>query len=109
MNRSYVGDRAGTGRAVRIIDGVGGPTRWLDPRPSQRLRNHSPDGFEWGYAGSGPAQLALAIVLDVYPEEIAQRFYQDFKEAFIARADKAGFTIQEEDVRQFIQGRIACL
>jgi hypothetical protein len=31
----------------------------LDPRHD--LYNHSPDGFEWGYHGSGPAQLALAL------------------------------------------------
>lgn len=37
----------------------------LDPRPSQRLCNHSPDGFSWGYGGSGPAQLALAIMLEL--------------------------------------------
>ncbi len=35
----------------------------LDPRESQRCHNHSPDGFNWGYGGSGPAQLALAIML----------------------------------------------
>ncbi|HJT79504.1 MAG TPA: DUF6166 domain-containing protein, partial [Gemmataceae bacterium] len=29
------------------------------------LRNHSPTGLEWGYAGSGPAQLALALAADV--------------------------------------------
>lgn len=34
---------------------------WLDPKPSQKWHNHSPDGFNWGYGGSGPAQLALAI------------------------------------------------
>lgn len=28
------------------------------------IRNHSPTGFEWGYGGSGPAQLALAILAD---------------------------------------------
>src|SRR5262249_40617485 len=28
------------------------------------IRNHSPTGFEWGYGGSGPAQLALAIIAD---------------------------------------------
>lgn len=28
------------------------------------LRNHSPTGAEWGYGGSGPAQLALAILSD---------------------------------------------
>lgn len=46
----------------------------LDPVPSQMYWNHSPDGFNWGYNGSGPAQLALAIFLklkgkpDGYPE-----------------------------------------
>lgn len=35
--------------------------------PSLAIRDHSPDGFEWGYAGSGPAQSALAILLAVFP------------------------------------------
>ena len=35
----------------------------LDPKASQKIHNHSPDGFNWGYGGSGPAQLALAIML----------------------------------------------
>jgi hypothetical protein len=29
------------------------------------LRNHSPTGFAWGYGGSGPSQLSLAILSDV--------------------------------------------
>src|SRR5437868_1145148 len=33
-------------------------------RPRSDIRDHSPDGFEWGYGGSGPAQLALALVAD---------------------------------------------
>ena len=45
----------------------------LDPRPSQKVRNHSPDGFNWNYAGSGPAQLALAICLELFTEEAARR------------------------------------
>lgn len=28
------------------------------------LRQHSTSGFEWGYQGSGPRQLALAILAD---------------------------------------------
>ena len=35
----------------------------LHPRKSLAVYNHSPDGFAWGYGGSGPAQLALAILL----------------------------------------------
>ena len=36
----------------------------LDPKPSQKIWNYSPTGFEWGYGGSGPSQLALALSLD---------------------------------------------
>ena len=54
---------------------------WLDgkellPDDSQAYRNHSPDGFAWGYGGSGPAQLALAVMLEVTGQP---DWYQDFK------------------------------
>jgi hypothetical protein len=52
----------------------------LDPAPSQAIWNHSPDGFNWGYGGSGPAQLALAVMLEVAPEQTARRNYQQFKD-----------------------------
>lgn len=50
----------------------------LDPAPSQRVANHSPDGFSWGYAGSGPSQLALAILLRVTDRATAVRHYRAF-------------------------------
>ena len=54
--KQYEGRR--TGRGVEVtVDGVP-----LNPRLD--LRNHSPTGLEWGYCGSGPAQLALAILAD---------------------------------------------
>ncbi len=57
----------------------------LDPRPSQMLWNHSPDGFSWGYGGSGPAQLALALLLDVgLDESLAVELHQPFKRDMIA-------------------------
>ena len=37
----------------------------LCPKRSQKVQNHSPDGFNWGYTGSGPAQCALGIMLEV--------------------------------------------
>lgn len=36
---------------------------YLSPKQSRKIYNHSPDGFNWGYGGSGPAQLALAVLL----------------------------------------------
>lgn len=53
----------------------------LDPAPSQKVYNHSPDGFSWGYQGSGPAQLALAITLKL---RSSYKGYQEFKRNFIA-------------------------
>lgn len=63
-----------------MVDG-----RRLDPRPSQRIFNHSPDGFSWGYHGSGPAQLALALLLAAgLSENHAVRLHQSFKREHVA-------------------------
>ena len=44
------------------------------------LINHSPTGFGWGYGGSGPAQLALALLADSLGDnDRAIRLHQDFK------------------------------
>jgi len=46
--------------------------------PSRSLATHS-KGFEWGYAGSGPAQLSLALLLDYYGDaDLALACYQQF-------------------------------
>ena len=50
----YTGRRGPQGCVVWAIAG-NGERKPLNPR--QELRNHSPTGFEWGYGGSGPAQL----------------------------------------------------
>ena len=50
------------------------------------IEKHSPDGFNWGYGGSGAADTALSILVDFLEgdREKAERFYQDFKWAFVA-------------------------
>ncbi len=69
------------GSLVVTKDGV-----TLSPIASQVVYNHSPDGFQWGYAGSGPAQLALALLLDVgLKAGPAMRYHQAFKRDFVAK------------------------
>jgi hypothetical protein len=67
-------------------------------------RNHSPDGFNWGYGGSGPAQAALAILLQVTGDpELAQKFYQSFKFAHVASWPSGQDFSVEIDVRGWLQ------
>jgi len=60
----------------------------LSPSKSQEVINHSPDGFEWGYGGSGPAQLALAVLLELVDKDLAVSQYQDFKWDYISKLPK---------------------
>ena len=49
------------------------------------LFNHSPTGFSWGYGGSGPAQLALALLADALgDDDRAIRLHQCFKFKVVA-------------------------
>lgn len=74
----------------------------LLPGPSQRLYNYSPDGFNWGYAGSGPAQLALAMMLHYLPSDEALAIYQEFKGDVIANIPMCDFAMPEREVKQWI-------
>jgi len=84
----YRGRRLPNGCVIeRKDESIPGRGSWskLSPLKSLRLRNHSPDGFEWGYGGSGPAQAALALLLDhTRNRGVALTLYQDFKFKVVA-------------------------
>lgn len=100
--RTYLGYRqhAWGEPTVAIVQGCHGvplPLR-LD------LANHSPTGFEWGYAGSGPAQLALAILIDATADqETTMRLYQRFKAEIIAPIPRGGFEITKSQVLDWVE------
>jgi hypothetical protein len=86
------------------------------------LYNHSPTGFEWGYSGSGPAQLALALLADVLevppqrtrwfePDSSAQRavrLHQEFKRVIVGYLPREDWLLNESDIRDFIAGVRQC-
>lgn len=75
----------------------------LDPKPSQEAWNHSPDGFAWGFGGSGPAQLALAILLAAgYSKEVAVSLHQAFKWDHVIYWPQADFDV-EVDVDDWVK------
>lgn len=78
--------------------------------------NHSPTGFEWGYNGSGPSQLAYAILrsyfeiedkLDI-PTAISQakRHYMRFKQAYVGKW-KEEWEITSDEVWLWVGGEKA--
>lgn len=83
-----------------MVDG-----KWLRPGKSQRVMNHSPDGFNWGYGGSGPAQLALALLMLVADRGTALDHHQTLKWNHVAQWPQADFEI-ELDLDQFIKDEI---
>ncbi len=66
--------------------------------PIPHIVRHSPDGFEFGYGGSGLADLALSILTALVGAEMAVCHYQDFKWLFIATKSGNGFTIPVKDI-----------
>lgn len=66
--------------------------------------NHSPDGFQWGYRGSGPAQLAFAILAEAYTVEFAHEHYQSFKKHFVAQLDgDEDFLLSKGEMDEYFQ------
>lgn len=81
--KSYHGWRDGDHDAHVVVLGDDKGVRALPLRLD--LDNHSPTGFNWGYGGSGPAQLALALLADALEDDtLAIVLHQRFKWKYIA-------------------------
>jgi hypothetical protein len=108
--RTYIGKRVDAACEVWYID-EHGVQRELPLR--LEVRNHSPTGFEWGYGGSGPAQLALALLLNYFESfhpdgnvGAALIMYQAFKFKVIGRLPapgaENGWSMTTADIRAFV-------
>lgn len=77
--KTYAGVRLNERLGVSVTEDGG----W--PKPLRHYSRHSPDGFAWGYSGSGPSDLALAILTDAVGGERAETCYTTFRDAHVAR------------------------
>jgi len=82
--------------------------------PLKHILRHSPNGFEWHYGGSGPADLALSILADYFGEQDidpasflyktrSERLYQAFKWRFIAPAPRGDWILAEGDITAWLK------
>jgi hypothetical protein len=81
----YAGHHTAQGTLVTVTRS--GRSKPLDT--GYDLGNNSSTGFSWGYNGSGPAQLALAILADYFGTKpggkaLAEALYEPFKFTVIA-------------------------
>ncbi len=67
------------------------------------VARHSPTGIEWGYGGSGPADLARSILFALADEPTADALYQPFKHEVIGRVPPAGGVLRAADVRKWVE------
>ena len=106
MNKVYYGRRlnpemvASSDVVVFILEPH--EQRTLDIEPSQKVWNHS-TGLNWGYNGSGPAQLALAILLDFTDDaEVATSYHQEFKREVVSTW-KDHWSISGDEIKAWLK------
>ena len=95
--------REGRRAVVSLVGADGRSLATVD----HRLVYHSPDGFEWGYGGSGPSELALNLLACFVPPGEAWRLHQPFKWQFLAGMDKQGGAIEAGEITKWIRDRWA--
>lgn len=73
--------------------------------PRNDVHDHSPDGFEWGYDGSGPTQLALALCIHALGGDVvrAQRVYMRYRSRVLAQIMSADYTLTQPEVVAVIE------
>ena len=88
-----------TGR-VEVVE-TGQDVRELRKRLDELYK--SPTGFGWAYGGSGPAQLAYAILRDFSQDpDFALSHYQRFKADVVARLPHGPWDLDSEEIAVWI-------
>jgi hypothetical protein len=77
--------------------------------PLRHIVRHSRTGFEYGYGGSGPADLALSILAACVSMEKADRWYGKFKIERVAAETAREWTVKVQQVREWVKQQEAML
>jgi DNA-binding transcriptional regulator YiaG len=75
----------------------------LDPRND--LFNHARDGIDWGYIGSGPLQLAFAILVKLSDPQFAARHRTEFTKEIVAALEGRDWTLESDVVLKWIESK----
>lgn len=68
------------------------------------VAEHSPTGLEWGYLGSGPHQLAIALLREVTEDvDYAREMAQHFKEQVVVSMPHFGWRMRETVIKTWVE------
>lgn len=113
--------RMGGYKVYRLANGEPKLHAQADGKPLTHVAMHSPTGFEVGYPGSGPADLALAILIHHFraPTDRVEYhrprwqmdprarkawcLHQIFKRHFVAVAPREGFSLTSREIADWLR------
>lgn len=90
-------------RRQQLFDRIRTAGMAAEERPLPHRVLHSPDGFAWGDAGSGSADLAYAILQRELVEEVPPEVYLPFRDEVISRLADDGFRLPAAEVWDWIR------
>jgi hypothetical protein len=107
-SREYIGGCGGDGWRVGVVRRAPGC-----PARGHLLTHHihhSPDGFDWGYSGSRPTDLAIALLADAASklfDDAEERpvpacFYRQFEDEVVSRLPREGWIMKRADVLEWL-------
>lgn len=104
--RTYIGKKAldgGWPGLVRCIEETQTGSFNRPLRHRQGSDSHSPTGFSWGFGGSGPAELARAILADFLEVVPATELYEKFKWEIVAQWPQTeGWTLPDHALQAWL-------
>lgn len=103
--KSYIAIRNPNNGIVEVTVKQSG-SNWRYPLP--HIVRHSPTGFNFGYGGSGPAELARCILIDWFDgdtEKADNANYQKFKDWFVAPPQGLEFNVSGEAIKDWLEAQ----
>lgn len=102
--KTYEGYRLGDRAYVVVHDDIRNIPRRT--KPLYHLSLHSPEGFNWGYGGSGPADLALAILADHLNEkpdyyELREGYFRFPDEELLSTTESIGDIYERHRIKSY--------
>ena len=78
----------------------------LEPIESVGIMDNGVRGFNWGYIGAAPEQLALALLLKYTDTKMAVQLYKQFTTELVQHFPQDDFVLTDDVVTTFLRRKL---